>query len=948
MNALRSPWHGLDVFGVFALQICLLIVLAWIAQIVTQSPHRRRVIWYVSFFGLALLLLNAALGIETWMLDRRSKPASNHSAFIVRGNLPEDKIGADIPVLSADPTTSFGSEPTSAKQSVESGAVMAWVAHGWVAGTIAILLWSIIPRLGLAFVSKRSKCELAPRVQTRLRELERCLLLDRPVRLIVWSRLSSPIAFGVIRPTIGLPADFWNAYSAEEQDAMLAHELAHLAAHDPAGLGFVDLVTALLWWHPMVWWGRRQFRAASETAADEASLILNNGPAVLAGCLIRMASRWQQRGLLGLLGVAGFRSGLGKRVQRLLEFCPTATPVISKRPTMWLVALFGGLLASVAASGAITLIPGRAEAPLLVVVLNSLKLSEEPPRVSNLGIAPAHTSAASPNSAGVERKQEVWVREYLRTVLAQQRSILPGMDRTTTNTAFDLASGVPRSKDFAPFAPDMRLERPSPARAFEPASTPHVAFDPSFEAYLKTKGKSQDQIQTLLLRANALIAQRKPDSKALDPAALLDMIDKDQSTPSGGKPDSVNPDLRTRSYHVNPDNVLSAVVAITGQTADAEISPLEALRRILSAAGIDVVTPASGRSLFYNARNGIVLVRAPLAELDTIEQVLQALNAVPPQVLIEAKFVEISRTHDQPLRIVSGNGDAAAQPPSERARNTNNLNTVEELLSDPRFREVVIALEHSGKQTPAPNKVRGDQLEWSGRTATNASRIVVDQTVGETTSGVLTDPQFRAVLRRLQDLPGVDVLSAPKVTTLSQRRAQVQVNDVKSVITGLNSGALLKTQASATNPPTFTVAQIPVGPVLDVLPVVLTDATTVRLTVSPTVTEFLGYDKPPKDARQRVWENGVSRIVDVPLPRMRVRQMTTEAVVTTGQTLVLGGIPVEDTIFTKDKVPVLGDIPLLGRLFRREGKQNIRKTLLVFVTATIIDPAGNPLVHSKP
>jgi len=948
MNALRPPWHGFDVFGVFALQICLILVLAGISQVVTQSPHRRRAVWYVSFVGLALLIFNAALGIEGRLLDRRSKPESTQSAFIVRGNLPQERIGASIPVLRDDPTAPFGSEPTNTNPSVESGAVVTWVARCWIAGTLAILLGSILPRVGLAFVSQRNRCELPPQVQTRLRELERCLLLARPVRLIMWSRLSSPIAFGVIRPTIGLPADFWDAYSAEEQDAMLAHELAHLAAHDPAGLGFVDLVTALLWWHPIVWWGRRQFRAASEAAADEASLLINNGPAVLAGCLIRMASRWQQRGLLGLVGVAGFRSGLGKRVQRLLEFCPTATPAISKRPAMWLMTLFGGLLASVAACGAITCIPGRAEAPLLVVVFNSLKPSEESPRVSDLAVAPAHTSAASSNSAESELKQQVRVQDYPRTALAQPRSTLPGTDRTTTNAAFDLASSVPRSKDFAQSAPDMRLEQPSPAPAFEPASTPHVVFDQSFEAYLKSKGKSHDQIQTLLLRANALIAQRKPDSKALDPAAILDMIDKDQSISSGGKTESANPDLRTRSYHVNPDNVLSAVVAMTGQTADAETSPLEALRRIVSAAGIDVVTPANGRSLFYNARNGIVLVRAPLAELDTIEQVLQVLNAVPPQVLIEAKFVEISRTDDQPLRIVSGRGDAAAQPPSERARNTNSLNTVEELLSDPRFREVVNALEHSGKQTPAPNKVRGDQLEWSGRTATNASRIVVDQTVGETTSGVLTDPQFRAVLLRLQDLPGVDVLSAPKVTTLSQRRAQIQVSDVKSVITGLNSGALLKAQASATNPPTFTVAQIPVGPVLDVLPVVLTDATTVRLTVSPTVTEFLGYDKPPKDARQRVWENGVSRIVDVPLPRMRVRQMTTEAVVTTGQTLVLGGIPVEDTIFTKDKVPVLGDIPLLGRLFRREGKQNIRKTLLVFVTATIIDPAGNPLVHSKP
>ena len=55
----------------------------------------------------------------------------------------------------------------------------------------------------------------------------------------------------------------------------------------------------------------------------------------------------------------------------------------------------------------------------------------------------------------------------------------------------------------------------------------------------------------------------------------------------------------------------------------------------------------------------------------------------------------------------------------------------------------------------------------------------------------------------------------------------------------------------------------------------------------------------------------------------------------------LGGLIAEDVAKTKDKVPVLGDIPLLGRLFRSESFTTSKKTLVIFVTPMIVDPAGN-------
>jgi general secretion pathway protein D len=74
--------------------------------------------------------------------------------------------------------------------------------------------------------------------------------------------------------------------------------------------------------------------------------------------------------------------------------------------------------------------------------------------------------------------------------------------------------------------------------------------------------------------------------------------------------------------------------------------------------------------------------------------------------------------------------------------------------------------------------------------------------------------------------------------------------------------------------------------------------------------------------------------------------LVTSCIVWDGQTVVLGGLLAEDVQKFKDKVPVLGDIPFLGRLFRSESTRTTKKNLLIFVTPTIIDPSGNR-VHSS-
>ena len=136
--------------------------------------------------------------------------------------------------------------------------------------------------------------------------------------------------------------------------------------------------------------------------------------------------------------------------------------------------------------------------------------------------------------------------------------------------------------------------------------------------------------------------------------------------------------------------------------------------------------------------------------------------------------------------------------------------------------------------------------------------------------------------------------------------------------------------------------QVEVGPVLDVVPYVLSDGYTINLTLIPSLTEFNGYDNPPS-----IPGISVANVVQVPtiLPDFIVRQVVTTVNIWDNQTIVLGGLISSSVQSTKDKVPMLGDLPLVGRLFQSQSKITAKKNLMIFVTATIVDPAGNR-VHS--
>ena len=345
-----------------------------------------------------------------------------------------------------------------------------------------------------------------------------------------------------------------------------------------------------------------------------------------------------------------------------------------------------------------------------------------------------------------------------------------------------------------------------------------------------------------------------------------------------------------------------------------------------------------GKALFFNDRQGMLVVRATMQDLDIVEAAIQILNIVPPQVNIKSKFVEIAQNDQKALgfdwflgNVLMNNGAIGGQAGSA-----------------PSFGSPTTPANPTGLPFPAsaiPPSATDQQL-------TSGLRSVGSPLF--TLTGILTDPQFRVVISALQQRDGSEILAQPEITTTSGRQAQMKATDVKSVITGFSFSQTQNAQAGGNgqtivNPGATIVYPLPeqmeLGPVLDVIPCVLSDGFTINLTLIPTITSFVGYDNPNEVLTSGVLGNSSQGFTLVPtvLPRFTVRQVVSTVNVWDGQTVVMGGLLSETVSTIKDQVPMLGDLPLVGRLFRNESKSTHKSNLLIFVTPLLIDPAGNRL-----
>jgi general secretion pathway protein D len=207
-----------------------------------------------------------------------------------------------------------------------------------------------------------------------------------------------------------------------------------------------------------------------------------------------------------------------------------------------------------------------------------------------------------------------------------------------------------------------------------------------------------------------------------------------------------------------------------------------AARTFFSTLGVnlDPTTPGGvGKNVFFNDRLGVLFVRATSQDLDTIEKAIQVLNMTPPQVHIKARFIEVEQDNNSAFgfdwylgQVNMGGGKVVGSGGSSPSLNVP-VSAANPLGA---FPGNTLGTVIPGQNNPTAGQV--DQLITGG--LRNSA-----PTVG-TITGILTDPNFRVVIRALEQRTGFESLAEPEVTTMSGRQTQMRATDIRTIITSFN------------------------------------------------------------------------------------------------------------------------------------------------------------------
>lgn len=281
------------------------------------------------------------------------------------------------------------------------------------------------------------------------------------------------------------------------------------------------------------------------------------------------------------------------------------------------------------------------------------------------------------------------------------------------------------------------------------------------------------------------------------------------------------------------------------------------------------------------ALNAIVVRGAPSA-IASIEPLIADLDVRRPQVLIEAAIVEINSDDAEALGVQLGIGAAALRQQAGAATSfTNQGLPLSQILGT--------------LGVPAAGRTMPDGLSGNFR--------VVDQ--------------FSVLVQALGQSTKANLLSTPSLTTLDNEEAEIVVGQNVPFRTGS-----FATDGNSLNPFT-TIQREDVGITLRVLPRIH-DGEVVQLQVAQEVSSLASAT--------------VAGAADLITNR---RSIQTTVLADNGGTIVLGGLITDDRNSVRSKVPGLGDIPVLGQLFRNNREQQTKRTLFVFLRPTILRDRGD-------
>src|SRR5438128_5533704 len=434
------------------------------------------------------------------------------------------------------------------------------------------------------------------------------------------------------------------------------------------------------------------------------------------------------------------------------------------------------------------------------------------------------------------------------------------------------------------------------------------------------------------------------------------------------------------AYTKAPGTAAAVVPGGTGKdtqesTGGQQLVNREGAKEFLEAQGVAFPPGASANFLPQSSR---LIVRNTQDNLDLVDAIVEQLNlAIPKQVEIEAKFVEVTQTNLKELGFdwLLGPFKVGSQG-AFGSGGTTGLTTGPGVGTDPNFPLSPNAVDPNNPSTLSSGQfpVTGNRTGGAAISASALDALLFPTLVTSTAApgifglaGVFTNPQFQVVLRGLNQKKGVDLLSAPKVTTKSGQRAIIEIvrefryptaftppqiptltTTTSTTIVGQNP--VVPVVAAPSTPQTFETRNT--GVTLEVEPVVGPDGVTIDLNLVPQVVEFEGFINygSPINAIGISTIAGISVSAPITLtqnvinqPIFSTRKVTTNVSVWDGQTVVLGGLMREDVQKVEDKTPIIGDIPIIGRAFRTNVDQHIKRNLVIFATVHLITPGGLPV-----
>ncbi|MBN2644965.1 MAG: pilus (MSHA type) biogenesis protein MshL [Desulfuromonadaceae bacterium] len=317
-----------------------------------------------------------------------------------------------------------------------------------------------------------------------------------------------------------------------------------------------------------------------------------------------------------------------------------------------------------------------------------------------------------------------------------------------------------------------------------------------------------------------------------------------------------------------------------------------------------LVGSESGRSVIVQPQAGLVVVRAYPQELQLVADYLQQTQGtLQRQVILEAKIIEVELRDGYQTGINWG----------ALVHNGTNLGRIGQVGGGTALSDGV-------------SEIAGNSARLAPDALSSIDGLVTSA-FGGVFSAALEFDDFQAFIEAMKTQGEVQVLSSPRISTLNNQKAVIKVGTDEFFVTDISSDTVTGTTTTTT--PDITLTPFFSGIALDVTPQV-SAAGDVTLHVHPTVSEVVDQTKVITVAGQDQ---------TLPLAFSSVRESDTIVHAHSGQVVVIGGLMKDKLTTSQAGVPVLGDLPLMGSLFRHQLDSVVKSELVILLKPLVIKPS---------